>query len=178
MYYLSPERWGASTGSGSEAMSLSGLSEQRLQALLGIALDLMTSNQRTNPLLASRYPTFGRQPGITLRTQFNLKTFITCLPWWLLPRGFHRPCSQTGHNFEHSNSYWPGRKEASTCWGLGLSSTLQLWGSWYHCRKHPSSYIDKCCWQELRSLGRRCCVVFNASLVKVLSGAEDNRSPF
>lgn len=38
------------------------------------------------------------------------------------------------------------------------------------------SYIDKCCRQEFRSLGKSCCTVFNASLVKVLSGAEDSRS--
>jgi hypothetical protein len=63
---------------------------------------------------------------------------------------------------------------------LGLKAKQHapaLGESWCHCRKHPSSYIDKCCQQDPRSLSRSCCAVFNASLVKVLSGAEDSRSP-
>lgn len=56
--------------------------------------------------------------------------------------------------------------------------TLALVGNLVPCRKHPSSYIDKCYQQELRNLGKSFCAVFNASLVKVLSGAEDGRSPY
>lgn len=48
----------------------------RLQAFLGIALNLKTSNKKTNPFLVSRHPIFGRQPGTGVRTQFILKTFI------------------------------------------------------------------------------------------------------
>ena len=133
------------------------------------------TKSKFKPPLSLGYPTFGRHPGIAARTQFTLKTVITRLPCWLLPRDVCKPCSQAGHNLEQL--CWPGRSAASSCWGLRPRSLPQLWGSWCRCRKHSSSCVDRCCRQELRSLGRSCCAVFNASLVKVLSGTEDSGSP-
>lgn len=112
----------------------------------------MTSNKNTNPLSTSRHLVFGRQPGIGVRTQFIQKTLISCLPWWLLPRsGFLQslPPVRTWLWAQLVLTWWEGSFIM-----LDWAAAAALGGSWCHCRKHPSSYIDKCCRQELRSLAK------------------------
>lgn len=60
--------------------------------------------------------------------------------------------------------------------GCGAEQQPRLWEKLEPLQEAPSSHIDKCRRQELRSWADRR-AVFNAPLGEVLSGAEDCRNP-